>query len=220
MDPPDDDSLASRLSRRMRDKASAGGASTLAGESKTNARQEQNKSSTSAGKASTSTAGDERPEATSTRRTRAKKTPASRKRPKLVPLPPVLMTVVRAKGYEAFPVEVLEACVSVDNTETESEIEIGSGVCVSSQGLILTAGHVAPARGSTRRVAFANGCTLPAVCIDVSQLYDLSLLKVTVHTMHVRGMPMCAPSLPPLPLPSLPSLPMFDPMSGPMFDLC
>ena len=74
------------------------------------------------------------------------------------------------------------ACCSVENTLLESEVEIGSGVCVDPAGLVLTAGHVAPEVGCFRVVAFSDGVTFWGEAIAVSEEYDLALLKLHTNT--------------------------------------
>ena len=98
---------------------------------------------------------------------------------KKIPQLPSVVLSVTAKGFD-FPSAVLGACVTVDDVGEDwvSESEIGSGICVSEEGHILTAGHVAPTVGCTRRVAFASGLTLRGKCVKVSQQYDLALLQV------------------------------------------
>ena len=94
-------------------------------------------------------------------------------------LPAVELTVC-ARGFESFPADpdVLGGCVTVDNIGDGGEpVEIGSGACISGGGLILTAGHVAPAVGAIRRVSFASGATFHARCVKASVLYDLALLQ-------------------------------------------
>jgi S1-C subfamily serine protease len=71
----------------------------------------------------------------------------------------------------------------VENTLLESEVEIGSGVCVDPTGLVLTAGHVAPEVGCFRVVAFSDGVTFWGEAIAVSEEYDLALLKLHTHDM-------------------------------------
>ena len=106
--------------------------------------------------------------------------PKKRRRLAVEQLPPVQLSV-DARGFESFPTSanILGACVTVDNLGPDGEpIEIGSGACVSGEGLILTAGHVAPAVGAVRRVSFASGDTFFAKCIKTAELYDLALLQV------------------------------------------
>ena len=106
--------------------------------------------------------------------------PKKRRRLAVEQLPPVQLSV-DARGFESFPTSanILGACVTVDNLGPDGEpIEIGSGACVSGEGLILTAGHVAPAVGAVRRVSFASGDTFFAKWIKTAELYDLALLQV------------------------------------------
>ena len=88
------------------------------------------------------------------------------------PHSPAVDLVVTAKGFETFPAWVLDACVNVDSWSS-----IGSGVCVGSGGLILTAGHVA-SLGDVRRVTFRDGRAADATCLKTCDIYDLSLLKM------------------------------------------
>lgn len=122
------------------------------------------------------------------------KMPKTRKRRRgaVEQLPPVEVSV-RAKGFESFPAgpDTLGACVTVDTIGDNADpVEIGSGACVSAEGLILTAGHVAPVVGAVRRVSFASGATFDATCIKTAERHDLSLLRI------VRGKR--GPSLPAL----------------------
>jgi len=104
---------------------------------------------------------------------------------------PSIDLVVRAKGYDNFPDEVLAACVTVDDVGVTpmvgarsdgatpgAVIAIGSGVCVTKEGHILTAGHVAPNAGDRRRVTFPSGYSKMAFCLFASERYDLSILQV------------------------------------------
>ena len=103
-----------------------------------------------------------------------------RRRVSVEQLPPVSLSV-NARGFESFPARAttLGACVTVDNIGVDGEpVEIGSGACVSAEGLILTAGHVAPTVGALRRVSFASGATFNAKCVKTAALYDLALLQV------------------------------------------
>ena len=93
------------------------------------------------------------------------------------------------KGYESFPVGVINTCCCVDNIVPGSEeIDIGSGVCVDPSGLVLTAGHCASSQlGCTRTVRFAHGdsgsssdssSTFTATCVKLSLDYDLALFQL------------------------------------------
>ncbi len=85
-----------------------------------------------------------------------------------------------AKGYEFFPLAVMQSCCAVNTIKNKQTVEIGSGVCVLP-GIILTAKHVAPTKGRVRRVQFMNGASFDAKCIKCSPRYDLALLKVPQH---------------------------------------
>lgn len=98
-----------------------------------------------------------------------------------LPLPPVSLSVHGIKGFESFPTDpaVFSGCVTVDNVNNADEpSEIGSGACVCSTGLILTAGHVAPSVGAVRRIGFPSGEAYDATCIKTGVRYDLSILKI------------------------------------------
>lgn len=69
--------------------------------------------------------------------------------------------------------DAVSACVSVD-----SENEIASGVCVSPDGFILTAAHVAPNLGDVRKVAFQDGAIFEARCVSLFSACDLALLAI------------------------------------------
>ena len=58
---------------------------------------------------------------------------------------------------------------------------------VTSSGVILTAGHVAPNIGDVRRISFADGHCAPAKTIFVMPEYDLSLLKILCSTCNAGG---------------------------------
>ena len=105
--------------------------------------------------------------------------------------------VVNTKGYEKFPADVLGACVTVDDVaavsmtgersskgEPGEVVEIGSGVCVTKCGHILTAGHAAPMQGDRRRVTFPSGHSSLAFCIVTSDKYDLSILQMLDESMR------------------------------------
>jgi hypothetical protein len=103
-----------------------------------------------------------------------------RRRAAVEQLPSVELSV-DARGFESFPArsDTLGACVTVDNIGVDGEpVEIGSGACVSAEGLVLTAGHVAPTVGAVRRVSFPSGATFSAKCVRTAALYDLALLQV------------------------------------------
>ena len=101
---------------------------------------------------------------------------------------PAVVLSVRAKGFDCFPSEALQACVAVDTLGDDGEpVAIGSGACISKEGLILTAGHVAPVVGCVRRISFASSMTLMAKCIKTGGTqYDLALLQ-PIHMQHRMG---------------------------------
>ena len=57
----------------------------------------------------------------------------------------------------------------------------GSGVIVSSDGLVVTASHVAGRVGDQVSVRLANGITWPAVTLTVDREHDLGWLKLSNH---------------------------------------
>ncbi len=65
--------------------------------------------------------------------------------------------------------QVQPACVRFSN---------GSGTCISPDGLILTAGHVAKTPGRKLSVAFPDGKVYVAKCTAVSDFLDLAVLKI------------------------------------------
>lgn len=84
----------------------------------------------------------------------------------------------------------VSACVSIErvpglettefpSTSDGAAGEIGSGICISASGQVLTAGHVAPHIGCLRVAAFADGVTFSAQCVAVSETWDLALLQLT-----------------------------------------
>jgi S1-C subfamily serine protease len=85
--------------------------------------------------------------------------------------------------YEAVDIEAecnVSACVSLEGIPTEGEtgVAIGSGVCVDSRGVVLTAGHMAPFVGCHCIVAFADGVTFDGICFAVDKEWDLALLQL------------------------------------------
>lgn len=52
---------------------------------------------------------------------------------------------------------------------------------IAAKGVILTAGHVAPNIGDTRRISFADGYCGSATCVAVAPEYDLALLQIQRH---------------------------------------
>ena len=77
---------------------------------------------------------------------------------------------IQAQDVRAAIRRVQPACVRISN---------GSGVNVSPYGCVLTAAHVADARGRRFTVTFPDGGQFPATCIAIDAKLDLALCQLT-----------------------------------------
>ncbi|MGW4768976.1 trypsin-like peptidase domain-containing protein [Nocardia sp. NPDC004278] len=97
-----------------------------------------------------------------------------------VPKPNVSnVTNAPAGSTQAVAQKVLPSVVMIKVASSRAQGE-GSGVVLSSDGLILTNNHVASGGGANARmeVAFADGTTAPATLVGADPVSDLAVIKV------------------------------------------
>jgi putative serine protease PepD len=88
-----------------------------------------------------------------------------------------------AGSTQAVAQKVLPSVVMIKVASNRAQGE-GSGVVLSSDGLILTNNHVAAGGGAnaTMEVVFADGSTAPATMVGADPVSDLAVIKVTGKT--------------------------------------
>lgn len=72
----------------------------------------------------------------------------------------------------------LPATVCVSMGESGQRRGFGSGVLVSKDGLIMTAGHVSGHKGSAHEIILHDGTTLPAVSLGQDMSVDVGFIKI------------------------------------------
>ncbi|WP_424805621.1 trypsin-like peptidase domain-containing protein [Rhodococcus sp. 27YEA15] len=83
-----------------------------------------------------------------------------------------------AGSVQAVAAKVVPSVVQIEVQTSQGQGGEGSGVILSSDGLILTNNHVAGAQGAQLRVTFSDGSKAPAKLVGADPVSDIAVIKV------------------------------------------
>ncbi|NMM88037.1 peptidase S1 [Rhodococcus sp. SRB_17] len=83
-----------------------------------------------------------------------------------------------AGSVQAVAARVVPSVVQIEVATAQGQGGEGSGVILSSDGLILTNNHVAGAQGAQLRVAFSDGTKASATLVGADPVSDIAVIKV------------------------------------------